>query len=109
MARGARAKSLRMSLTKATLREQLRAEAAQHTSEERRKGSQAICARLEQQPAWHNARNVLAFMPLEQEPDLTALLEQCLATGKTLALPRFDSRTGGYQAAHVTDLTTQLI
>ena len=109
MACGAGAKGRRMSLTKAALRGQLRLEAARHTSGERQQGSQAICDRIEQQLLWRNARKVLAFMPLEHEPDLTVLLEQYLATAKILALPRFDSTTGGYQAAHVTDLSTQLV
>ena len=98
-----------MSLTKAALRDRLRAEAAQHTREERRQGSQAICARLEQQPIWQNATKVLAFMPLEHEPDLTGLLQQHIKAGKTLALPRFDPSAGSYRAVRVTDPATQLI
>lgn len=98
-----------MSLSKATLREQLRAEAARHTSAERQAGSRAICAWLEREAVWQNARKVLAFMPLESEPDITALFPPCLASGKILALPRFDPATGGYQAVRVTDLATQLV
>jgi 5-formyltetrahydrofolate cyclo-ligase len=98
-----------MSLTKAALREQLRAEAGRHTSAERREGSGAICARLEAEGIWRNARKVLAFVPLESEPDITALFPQCLEAGRILALPRFDPVAGSYQAAQVTDLTTQLV
>ena len=98
-----------MSLTKATLREQLRAEAARHTSAERQDGSRSICARLEQEAISRNARKVLAFMPLEGEPDITALFSQYLAAGATLALPRFDPAAGSYQAAGVTDLAAQLV
>jgi 5-formyltetrahydrofolate cyclo-ligase len=106
---GASAKGPGMSLTKAALREQLRAEAAGHTSAERREGSRAICARLEAEGIWRNARKVLAFMPLESEPDITALFPRCLEAGRILALPRFDPVAGSYQAAQVTDLTTQLV
>ena len=98
-----------MSLTKAALRERLRTEAAHHTSEERRQGSQAICARLEQQRAWQNAGKVLAFMPLENEPDLTGLLDKYVKARKTLALPRFDKSAGTYCAVKVTDPATQLV
>jgi len=109
MARGARTKGQAVSLTKAALRERLRAEAAQHTSEERRQGSQAICARLEQQSVWQNAGKVLAFMPLEHEPDLTGLLHNYVTGGKTLALPRFDSNAGSYCAVQVTNPASQLV
>jgi 5-formyltetrahydrofolate cyclo-ligase len=105
----ARTKGPAMSLTKAALRERLRAEAAQRTSEERRQGSQAICARLEQQPVWQNAGKVLAFMALEHEPDLTGLLHKYVGAGKTLALPRFDSAVGSYGAVRVTDPASQLV
>jgi 5-formyltetrahydrofolate cyclo-ligase len=91
------------------LREQLRAEAAQHTSAERQEGSRAICARLEAEAVWRNARKVLAFMPLESEPEITALFPKCLAGGRILALPRFDPAAGAYQAVQVTDLATQLV
>jgi 5-formyltetrahydrofolate cyclo-ligase len=98
-----------MSLTKATLREQLRAEGARHTAAERQEGSRAICARLEAETVWQDARKVLAFMPLESEPDITGLFPQCLAGGRILALPRFDPVAGSYQAARVTDPATQLV
>ena len=98
-----------MSLTKAALREQLRAEGTRHTSVERREGSRAICARLEAEGVWRNARTVLAFMPLESEPDITALFPQFLAAGRILALPRFDPVAGSYQAAQITAPATQLV
>ena len=106
---GANAKGPGMSLTKATLREQLRAEAARHASAERQEGSREICSRLDREAIWRNARKVLAFMPLEGEPDITALFPPYLASGRILALPRFDAAAGGYQAVHVTDPATQLV
>jgi 5-formyltetrahydrofolate cyclo-ligase len=106
---GANPKGPGMSLTKGTLREQLRAEAAGHTSAERQEGSLALCARLEQQAIWEDARKMLAFMPLESEPDITSLFRGCLAAGKTLTLPRFDPVAGSYEAVQVTDPATQLI
>jgi len=106
---GASAKGPGMSLTKATVREQLRAEAARHTSAERQECSRAICARLEQEAIWRNTLKVLAFMPLESEPDITPLFPQCLAAGRILALPRFDPAAGSYQAVQVTDPAMQLV
>lgn len=105
---GAGAKGREMSATKAALREQLRVEAARHTSAERREGSQAICTRIAEQQVWRDARSVLGFMPLASEPDLTPLVLQLLAANKTLALPRFDPTSASYQAVQVTDLTAQL-
>ena len=106
---GASAKGPGMSLTKTALRGQLRAEAAGHTSAERREGSLAICARLEQQAIWQDARKVLAFMPLESEPDIASLFPACLAAGKTLTLPRFNAAAGSYEAVQVTDPAAQLV
>ena len=106
---GARTKGGRVSVTKAALREQLRAEASRHTSAERQEGSRAICARLEEQQVWRDAGSVLGFMPLASEPDLTALILRLLAANKILALPRFDSASASYEAVQVTDLSTQLV
>lgn len=97
-----------MSLTKTALREQLLREAARHSPAERQEGSRAICERLRQQPVWQDARKVLAFMPLEAEPDLISLLQEGLASEKTITLPRFDATLGAYRAVQVTDLATQL-
>jgi 5-formyltetrahydrofolate cyclo-ligase len=48
---------------------------------------------------WQAATRVMLFAPLPDEPDVWPLLTTALAAGKTVALPRFDSASGGYVAA----------
>jgi 5-formyltetrahydrofolate cyclo-ligase len=95
--------------TKAALRQQLRAEAARHTSAELAEGSRAIGDRLAAQDAWRNARTVLMYSPLPGEPDLQPLVKSALEATKTLAFPRFDSTTGAYQICQVTDPASELV
>ena len=95
--------------TKAALRQQLRVEAARHTSGELAEGSRAICDRVAEQDAWRNARTVLLYSPLPGEPDLQPLVKSALETTKILAFPRFDRSTGAYQICHVTEPASQLI
>ncbi len=60
-------------------------------------------------PAWQAARAVLLFAPLAREPDIAALLADALASGKLLALPRFNSATGVYEAVQVRELARELV
>ena len=74
---------------KATLRQRLCAVARQHTPAEQATASQAICARLREQPVWQRARRIAAFWPMPGEPDLRPIYREALAERKELALPRF--------------------
>jgi 5-formyltetrahydrofolate cyclo-ligase len=49
------------------------------------------------------------FYPLNDEPDIAPLLEQALAAGKTIALPRYNSSLGVYEAALIRNLTEDLV
>jgi 5-formyltetrahydrofolate cyclo-ligase len=58
---------------------------------------------LRRQTAWLNARAILFYAPLAGELDLTPLLEEARQAGRAVALPRFVSATGTYQAVEVSD------
>jgi 5-formyltetrahydrofolate cyclo-ligase len=88
-----------MNLTpsKSSLRQQIRARVKAIT-----------CALLEQQAVWKRAQLVFFYAPLPEEMDIWPLLGDCLAAGKTVALPRFDAATGRYVACQVSDLARDL-
>jgi 5-formyltetrahydrofolate cyclo-ligase len=58
---------------------------------------------LRAQPLWVEAKSVLFYAPLLLEPDLSPLMTDALAGGKTIALPRFVRETGCYAAFQVTN------
>jgi 5-formyltetrahydrofolate cyclo-ligase len=90
-----------MPTAKAALRNQIQALLKQMPAEERAKASIQACARLKQQAVWKNARLILFFAPLPQEPDVWPLLLEALQGGKQVALPRFDSTASTYVACRV--------
>ncbi len=71
------------------------------TPEQRAAFSRSLCDIARAQLVWQEARAILFFSPLPDEPDLTPLLDAAWGEGKTVALPRFDSVTGQYSAAVV--------
>ena len=89
--------------SKKILRERLRAGAGKMSAAERAFASAELCARLQEQTVWQQARSVLLFSPLPDEPDVRLLLTAALAAGKTAALPRYDETAQDYGAARVTD------
>ena len=92
---------------KAALRQNLRAQVAAISPAVRAVESLALCERLA--PQLRSARRILFFAPLPDEPDVWPLLEQCLASGQTCALPGFDATTQTYAARRVTDLATGMV
>lgn len=86
---------------KAVLREQSRARLRLVSPLERMAASALLCALLQRQPEWRQARTVLLFVPLANEPDVTQLVAAALAAGKTVALPQFDPESQGYAAARI--------
>lgn len=89
---------------KSALRNRLRALLSELTRAQREEAAVEICARLIEQPAWKNARSVLLFASLPDEPNIRPLLHAALDAGKLTVLPRFNAATGGYEAAVVRDL-----
>ncbi len=58
--------------------------------------SAGLCRHLRAQPLWQQAHRVAAFHPMAGEPDLRPVLEEALAAGKRLALPRYEPAQRGY-------------
>jgi 5-formyltetrahydrofolate cyclo-ligase len=93
---------------KNALRQQIRARLEAMTLEQRAVESQQACALLEQQGIWNSAQTILFYAPLSEEPDVWPLLEASLAAGRTVALPRFDSKSGQYAACRIQDLAKEI-
>lgn len=90
-------------LRKAALRKDLRRLAAQHSAAERAAASEQIRQRLRAQPQWQQARTVMGFVPMPEEPDIWPLVTEALAAGKRVALPRYDAANDCYWAHEVKD------
>jgi len=94
---------------KAALRSLIRAELKKLTEAERAAASLQACARLEEQDLWRKAKSLLFYAPLPGEPDLWRLLEDSLAAGKTVALPRFLPEQNAYVACQIKSAATDLV
>ena len=86
---------------KATQRRSIRAVLQGISPDARALASSQICARLKEQSVWKNAKSVLFFAPLPEEPDIWPMVSEALALGKAVTLPRFLPRTQTYIACRV--------
>jgi 5-formyltetrahydrofolate cyclo-ligase len=93
------------SVLRAEVRARLKTLAAHKPSATSRK----LCEQLRSQPVWSDAKSVLFFAPLADEPDLWPLLIEALAAGKTVCLPRYVSGSEGYVAGQVRDIHQDLV
>jgi 5-formyltetrahydrofolate cyclo-ligase len=108
--RSAKEKSkMNLNEQKIALRKKIRAELVKKTEEKRKSDSEKLCAKLKEQSFFQTAATVLFFAPLPNETDVWPLLEESLAAGKTVALPRFDSARKNYSACHVQHLRMQIV
>jgi len=93
---------------KASLRRHLRAKIplapADHVA-----ASASLSERLRYQGAWRDAKSVLFFAPLLEEPDIWSLLSEAIAAGKTVALPAFVSGTSVYTARQIIEPGRDLV
>lgn len=71
---------------KQRLRQLVRHEKHKHKGEFKA-WSQDICTRVAEASVWQQARNVLLYHALPDEPDLQTLLDEGLRAGKTVLLP----------------------
>jgi len=94
---------------KATLRTRLRAELKSLAATDRVSASAELCARVRACAAWQSARAVLLFFPVASEPDIAPLLDDAMADGKLLALPRFDAATAAYEPVQITNPARELV
>jgi 5-formyltetrahydrofolate cyclo-ligase len=93
---------------KAALRARISAELKKMTAAERAAASLQACARLEQQDVWKNARAILFYAPLPEELDIWRLVQDSLAAGKMVALPRFSPEEQAYEACQITQIERDL-
>jgi len=95
--------------TKAELRARLRAAVKSIGAEERAAAASAVVERISEERRWREARTVMLFVPLGDEPDILPLLNEALDHKKTVLLPRHLGGEKGYEAAVVSNLTTDLV
>jgi 5-formyltetrahydrofolate cyclo-ligase len=88
-------------LLKQALRARLRARLRDLPPARREQDSPQARALLARQRVWREARAVLFYAPLPYEIDLLPLLEQALAEGRIVTLPRFFPESGAYAACQI--------
>lgn len=81
---------------KKDLRIQIRAKLHAMTPDQRAQASALACAVLRQQKIWSQANSVLFYATLQDELDFSPLIDEALAFGKTVALPKFIEATKTY-------------
>ena len=94
---------------KAALREQIRARLKAIPTTMRTAAAAQLCARLQENKAWHKAHSVLFFAPMADEPDVWPLLAEALQAGKLVALPRFDPEKKNYAACQIRSLAEDVV
>ena len=94
---------------KAALREEVRAKLAELSGDARAHGGAHLCDQLRITEVWKNARSVLLFAPLANEPDIWPLAETALSANKILGLPRFKPSQETYVAGQVIDLAGDIV
>lgn len=94
---------------KAALRKQIRGILQKIPPTARETASAQVRALLKEQSIWKNAASVLFFAPVPNEVDIWPLLEEALNTGKTAALPRFDSGDQSYVACRVQNSRSEIV
>src|SRR5947208_7820250 len=86
---------------KAALRVRIRGELRGIGPSARSAKSAQACWRLQQESLWQQARSVLLYAPLPDEPDIEPLWRDALTKAKELSLPRFDAKRQVYVAGRV--------
>lgn len=86
------------------LRQQLRGVLSQVSEEELRQASAEICRRLAVARELELAPALAAYSPIQKEPQIAGFLEEWLAQGRMLYLPRYDATQESYGMVQVTSL-----
>jgi len=94
---------------KAALRAHVRAALRGLSPDARRLASRSLCERLAALDGWRNARTVMGFVPLADEPDILPALHAGMASGARVALVRADWKSGSMDAAVVDNLDADLV
>ena len=96
--------SLEHTLDKTEWRRRFRAGLREIPRAERDGASARARDLLRSQTVWRGAQAILFYAQMAGELDLSPLLAEAIQAGKSVALPRFVSETGDYQARAVTDM-----
>lgn len=94
---------------KASIRARLSAKSRSVTAAQRAKLSAQMCALMEQQSIWQEARTVLFYLPTGTEADISPLLQKALAAGKTVAIPRFVIEKNRYEARQIKNVERDVV
>ena len=94
---------------KASLRQQYRVLCRSVAPEQNAAASEDLRKHLIGSPYWMESQRILMFYPLNDEPDIAPLFAPALTSGKTIALPRYNSSLGVYEAALIRNLTEDLV
>lgn len=89
---------------KAILRKEMREKIKNLSEEERVRQSQVICQHILKSAQWKQAKCLLLYSPLKDEPDITPLFATGLSEGKLLYLPQYNSNVNEYSIAPVEDM-----
>jgi 5-formyltetrahydrofolate cyclo-ligase len=98
-----------IALQKRGLRSELRAQRNLPSGVDRTQASLRACEMLRLQSIWQRATSVLFYAALQDELDVSPLLEEALAGGKTVSLPRFIHETGCYAAFTIRHATQDCV
>jgi 5-formyltetrahydrofolate cyclo-ligase len=98
-----------MKLSKADIRMAMRLRTGTFPASKRDAASETICDLIRRSERWQSLNSVMLFVPLKDEPDVWPLVEEALAAGRRVALPRFDPARQAYAACFVRDLEADLV
>lgn len=94
---------------KTAIRQQYRVLSKSLLPEQLSAASEDLRSNLVGSPYWQQAQRILMFYPLVDEPDIAPLLDFGLRTGKLIALPRYNSSQGVYEAAQIQNMAEDLV
>ena len=95
-----------MIFEKKKVRQEVRGRLQKISTIERQQLSASACALLEKQIVWQQSKTVLFYAPLPSELDVWPLLAAALASGKLVALPKFDETANHYSACAIKNIET---
>ena len=94
---------------KRSLRLKVRAKVQSLDAARKITASKSLCDLLLRQTVLREARSVLFFSPLKDEPDVWPLVITVLAEGRQVALPRFDPVRESYVATEIRDAGRDIV
>jgi len=101
--------SAQTSVQKQMLRREVRERLAKLTPAMRLQAGNRATAILRSQQTWNKAHTIIFYAPMPDEVDLTAMLNEALAAGKTVALPGYVSEAATYRAFIIKDFAKDCV